>query len=76
VLEDTGVSHLDSLAKKPRAFLRNSCTRGGLAKFIAELLRPSAESPQNALAILLFIIRGARILIGHVVPQRVVKKYR
>jgi hypothetical protein len=75
VLIHQGIPPLDSLAKKAAAFLRNFWPWGGLAAFIAELLRPSAESPENALAILVFGIRGARILIGHVVPQSMVQQH-
>ena len=62
--------HIDSLAKKAVAFLRNYL--GAFLKDIPQRRRPSAKILHHPLTIALFIVRSAGILVLLSVAQRVV----
>ena len=70
-----GVLHGSCCAKYAAAFLRNSFHRGDFLEGVPQLLRPSAQPLEDALPILCFIVRGPWVLVGHAVPQSIVKEH-
>jgi hypothetical protein len=75
LLGEPGILYGSGGAKYAAAFLRNSFHRGDFLEGVPQLLRPSAQPLADVLPILCCIVRGPWVLVGHAVPQSIVKEH-